>query len=222
LPLNRVMPAQLRTGLPQLVWWARHLSTTPDGEKGDAAAATDKDEPAGEDEARAGNGDSPEVAELKAQVVDLQEKLETKHDQLLRTAADMENIRKRSVVEVENAHKFAVQGFAKDVLDVADNMQRALDQVPVEVREGDENPQLRLLFEGVKLTDDILLKTFAKHGIHRMTPEGEKFDPNMHEALYEMPNPEAEPGTVARVESTGYMLHERCLRPAKVGVVAKR
>mmetsp|Transcript_3513 Transcript_3513/g.11726 ORF Transcript_3513/g.11726 Transcript_3513/m.11726 type:complete len:134 (-) Transcript_3513:456-857(-) len=133
----------------------------------------------------------------------------------------MENIRKRHVNDVENANKYATTKFAKDLLNVADNLERAISMVPAEVREG-EPSTLKALLEGVELTDRELLSVFRKHGVDKVDPAGQKFDPNFHEALYEMPVPDAEPGTVARVESVGYKIHDRCLRPAKVGVVSKQ
>lgn len=142
--------------------------------------------------------------------------------QLLRAVADADNIRKRTAIDVESAQKYAISGFAKSLLDVADNLERAIALVPEEVRTGEENPMMRSLYEGVKMTDDQLMKAFNEHGIERVDPAGEKFDPHFHEALYEVPDPTAEAGTVAQVQSVGYKLHERCLRSAKVGVVSKQ
>jgi molecular chaperone GrpE len=135
--------------------------------------------------------------------------------------ADIENMRKRHTVELENAHKFSIGSFAKELLEVADNLERAIELVPDSVRTGDENPMMKALYEGVKLTDDQLVKSFASVGIARVNPASEKFDPNLHEALFKVPDATKEPNTVAQVMSVGYKLHERCLRSAKVGVFTK-
>jgi len=143
--------------------------------------------------------------------------------QLLRAVADADNIRKRTAIEVENAHKYSISTFAKSLLEVADNLERALALVPDDVRSGDANPNpmMRALFEGVKLTDDQLVASFATRDIVRINPLGEKFDPNLHEALFEIDDPSKEPGTVGQVMSVGYKISDRCLRSAKVGVVKK-
>mmetsp|Transcript_18213 Transcript_18213/g.53071 ORF Transcript_18213/g.53071 Transcript_18213/m.53071 type:complete len:236 (+) Transcript_18213:31-738(+) len=200
---------------------SRVFSTTP-GDDAKAGAEVNKGEPAATDtegpQDASDAAHNPEVAELKAQIADLQEKLEKKHDQLLRTAADAENMRRRTATDVENASKFAVSSFAKALLEVADNLERALAEVP----EGAAEPQLVALADGVKLTHSQLLKIFADNGIERVEPLGEKFDPNFHEALFEMPSTDLEPGMVGQVAMIGYKVHERVLRSAKVGVVAKR
>lgn len=138
-----------------------------------------------------------------------------------RAVAEMDNMRKRTKIEVENAHKYSVGAFAKSLLDVADNLERALDLVPESVRTGGENPMMKALYEGVKLTDDQMLASFATQDIVRLNPLGEKFDPHFHEALFEISDPTKEPGTVGQVLNVGYKISDRCLRPAKVGVVRK-
>jgi len=115
----------------------------------------------------------------------------------------------------------AVGNFAKDLLDVADNLGRAMGAVPVEMRQSEDHQDLKILYEGVMLTDNELLKVFSKHGLVRLEPLGEKFDPNSHNALFEAPDPSKEPGTVMHVAMPGYKLHDRCLRAAGVGVVRK-
>ncbi len=162
-----------------------------------------------------------QIASLQTQVEELQAKVDEKHDQLLRAVAETDNARKRAAVEVENAHKFAVGKFAKSLLDVADNLTRAMESVPEDQRASDENPALRGLYEGVSMTESVLLKVFAQNGLTRIDAMGAKFDPNIHNAMFEAPDPEKEAGTVMHVASAGYMLNERCLRPAGVGVVAK-
>lgn len=104
---------------------------------------------------------------------------------------------------------------------MADNLERAIALVPEEVRSGVENSKFKMLYEGVRLTDEQLIKSFQTVGLKRINPIGEKFNPNLHEALFEIADPSQEAGSVGQVLSVGYTLHERCLRPAKVGVVSK-
>ena len=195
-------------------------------------AAEKAEEPAAEGAAEAADasadGDAApadpaaeQIASLTTQVEELQAKVDEKHDQLLRAIAETDNARKRAATEVENAHKFAVSKFAKSLLDVADNLTRAMESVPEEQRASDDHAALKGLFEGVSMTESVLLKVFAQNGLTRIDALGAKFDPNVHNAMFEAPDPEKEPGTVMHVASAGYMLNERCLRPAGVGVVAK-
>jgi molecular chaperone GrpE len=138
-------------------------------------------------------------------------------DKLLRTLAEMENLRKRTEREIADARVYAVSNFARDVLAVADNMHRALETVEAELNEH-ADPKMKALIEGVELTERELMKVLEKHGVKKFSPEGEKFDPNMHEAMYEVPTTELPAGHVAQVMQAGYMLGERVLRPAMVGV----
>lgn len=138
-------------------------------------------------------------------------------DKLLRTLAEMENLRRRHSRELEDARKYAMAGFARDILDVADNMRRALAAVPDEARE--QNELLRNLLEGVELTERTLASAFDKHGVTKVAPErGEKFDHNRHQAMFEVPTADLPPGHVADVMQTGWVLSDRLLRPAMVGV----
>ena len=131
----------------------------------------------------------------------------------------MDNTRKRAATEVENAHKFAISKLAKELLDVADNLARAAESVPEEKRASTDEPALASLYEGVLLTDKEFHKTMTKFGICKMEPMGKKFDPNLHEAVFQMPSEdEGAVGTVGAVMSAGYTLHERTLRAAKVGI----
>uniref|UniRef100_A0A7S3RZI5 GrpE protein homolog n=1 Tax=Strombidinopsis acuminata TaxID=141414 RepID=A0A7S3RZI5_9SPIT len=184
-----------------------------------APSSTTEGEPAGPSAAQEPQPDR--ITELEERLVELDEQLKAKHDQLLRALAEADNTRRRAAIDVENASKFAVGNFAKDLLDVADNLGRAMDAVPVEMRESEDHQDLKILFEGVRMTDTELLKVFAKHGLTKVDPLGEKFDPNYHNAMFEAPDPSKEPGTVMHVTSPGYKLHDRCLRAAGVGVVQK-
>jgi molecular chaperone GrpE len=139
-------------------------------------------------------------------------------DKLLRTLAEMENLRKRTEREVADARLYGNASFARDVLAVADNMQRAFEAMGPELREqGDA--KVKALVEGVELTERELLKVLEKHGVKKFSPAGERFDPNVHQAMYELENPELPPGHVAQVIQAGYMLGDRVLRPALVAVV---
>jgi molecular chaperone GrpE len=138
-------------------------------------------------------------------------------DKLLRTLAEMENLRKRTEREVADARAYAIAGFARDVLQVADNMHRALSAIGPELRQS-VDAKVKSLVEGVELTERELIKVLERNGVRKFSPEGEKFDPNLHQAMYEVPDTEAAPGSVAQVIQAGYMLGERVLRPALVAV----
>jgi molecular chaperone GrpE len=138
-------------------------------------------------------------------------------DRALRTLAEMENLRKRTAKEVADARTYGITGFARDVLDIADNLQRALDAVPVETRES-ADPMLKALVEGVILTERSLLSALEKNGVKKFDPSGEKFDPNFQQAMYEVPDASVPPGTVVQVVQAGYTIGDRVLRPALVGV----
>jgi molecular chaperone GrpE len=129
----------------------------------------------------------------------------------------MENLRKRTEREVADARLYGASSFARDVLAVADNMRRALDAVPPEARAGAE-AGMNSLVEGVELTERELLKALEKNGVRQFTPQGEKFDPNVHQAMYEVPDASVPAGSIVQVVQPGYMIGERMLRPALVGV----
>ena len=138
-------------------------------------------------------------------------------DRMLRTLAEMENLRKRTAREVSDARTYGISGFARDVLDIADNLQRALDAVPEEARAA-ADPGLKALIEGVELTERSLHNALEKNGVRKFDPAGEKFDPNVHQAMYEVPDSSVPPGTIAQVVQAGYMIGDRVLRPALVAV----
>ncbi|MPZ40313.1 MAG: nucleotide exchange factor GrpE [Rhizobiales bacterium] len=139
-------------------------------------------------------------------------------DRLLRTLAEMENLRKRTEREVSDVRQYGIASFARDVLAVADNMERALQALDAELRET-ANPGVKALLDGVELTERELLKVLDKHGVKKFEPQkGDKFDPNLHQAMYELPVPSQPAGTVAQVVQPGYMIGDRMLRPALVGV----
>ena len=138
-------------------------------------------------------------------------------DKLLRTLAEMENLRKRTEREVLDARVYGIAGFARDVLAVADNMHRALEAIGPDLRDAAE-PKVKALIEGVELTERELMKILEKNGVQKFSPQGEKFDPNFHQAMYEVPTSDQPPGQVAQVIQAGYMIGDRVLRPALVAV----
>ncbi|HTZ01785.1 MAG TPA: nucleotide exchange factor GrpE, partial [Xanthobacteraceae bacterium] len=138
-------------------------------------------------------------------------------DRLLRTLAEMENLRKRTEREVADSRVYGVSSFARDMLGVADNMRRALETVTPELRASAETG-VKALIEGVELTERELLKALEKNGIRQFAPQGEKFDPNLHQAMFEVPDVTVPAGSVVQVVQPGYMIGERVLRPALVGV----
>jgi molecular chaperone GrpE len=168
-----------------------------DGKPAEAEAAGPEAEAAGGPEAAAA-----ELAELK--------------DRLLRTLADMENLRQRTRREIDEARKYAVTGFARDMLEIADNLRRALDSVPAAA---DQPGPVRNLLAGIEMTERALLAAFEKHKIRKVIPErGERFDHKLHQAMFELPTDEQPPGTVAEVMTPGYVIADRLLRAAMVGV----
>lgn len=138
-------------------------------------------------------------------------------DKMLRTLAEMENLRKRTAKEVADARAYGITGFARDILEIADNLQRALDAIPADVKET-ADPGIKAFIEGVELTERSLLNTLEKNGVKKFDPSGEKFDPNFQQAMYEVPDPSVPSGTVVQVVQAGFMIGERVLRPALVAV----
>jgi molecular chaperone GrpE len=157
--------------------------------------------------------DDPEVGSVEA----LAKEAAESRDKMLRTLAEMENLRKRTTREVADARIYGIQNFARDVLDIADNLQRALDAVPADTKAA-ADPGLKALIEGVELTERSLLNTLEKNGVKKFDPSGEKFDPNFQQAMYEVPDSSVPPGTVVQVVQAGYTIGERVLRPALVAV----
>jgi len=138
-------------------------------------------------------------------------------DKVLRTLAEMENLRRRTEKEVTDAKTYGVTSFARDMLTFADNLRRALDNVPAAVREGADDA-LKSFVEGIELTERDFLSRLSRHGVRKLEPKGQKFDPNFHEALFEAHDESLAPGTVAQVVEAGFAIGDRVLRPAKVAV----
>ena len=150
---------------------------------------------------------------LMAEVADLK-------DKLLRTLAEMENLRRRTEREMADARTYAVASFARDMLTVGDNLRRAIDAVPKEQRDG-RDPALNTLIDGVAVTKRGMEQAMAKFGVRRVETKGTKFDPAMHQAMFEVDSPDVMPGTVVEEIQAGYAIGERVLRPALVAI-AKR
>lgn len=172
-----------------------------------AAEAAEQAAPAAE--AAAAADPAARIAELEAEIAKL------KND-VLYAKAETENTRRRLEQQAEDRGRYAVANIAKDVLSVADNLRRALDSVPAAAREADES--LAALVTGVEMTERELLTTFERYGIKPVAAQGERFDPNFHQAMMEMEDPSQIEGTVVMVMQAGYTLHDRLLRPAMVGV----
>jgi len=150
------------------------------------------------------------VAALTKETVELK-------DRLLRTLADMENLRRRTDREVADARTYGVTNFARDILAVADNMERALKALDDEIR-AKADAGVKALLDGVELTERELIKVMEKHGVRKIEPQGQKFDPNLHQAMLEIPDASVPAGTVVQIMQPGYTIGERVLRPALVGV----
>jgi molecular chaperone GrpE len=144
--------------------------------------------------------------------------LEKAHQEMLYAKAEVQNVRRRMEKDIQDARAYAATGFARDILSVADNLARALDHVPPEMREDDK---LKNFLAGIEATQRELDKVFGLHGITRIAAVGLPLDPNQHQAMLEIPTDEAEPGTVVQEMQAGYMIKDRLLRPAMVGVARK-
>lgn len=177
-----------------------------------ATSAADHAQPAAEAQpAVAGGALADEVEKLNGQIADLT-------DRLLRAHAEMDNIRKRAEREKADMAKYAITKFANDVANVADNFDRAIQSVPANAAA--ETPALKSLLDGVTMTEREFINVLEKHGVKRLDPKGEPFNPHLHQAVMEMQNAEVPSGTVLQVYQCGYMIEDRILRPAMV-VVAK-
>jgi molecular chaperone GrpE len=181
------------------------MADTDTSVPGTEAAGAER--PAAETEAAA---PADPIAELAREAADFK-------DRLLRSLAEMENLRRRTDKQVDDARVYGIANFARDILGVADNMRRALDAVTPELRESADTA-VKALIEGVELTERELLRVLEKHGVKKLEPLGNKFDPNLHQAMYEVPDPSVPAGTVAQVVQAGYTIGDRVLRPALVAV----
>ena len=179
---------------------ARGAANDQDGRTGDAAAELPDEGVASGPDAR--------LAAVEAELAESK-------DRLLRALAETENVRRRMQRERDDALKFGASAFAKDLLSPVDNLRRALDAMP-EAELSD--PRAKSLRDGVAATERELLAAFERHGLKRIDPKGELFDHNFHQAIFEAERPDVPAGTIVEVLQPGYVLHERLLRPAMVGV----
>jgi molecular chaperone GrpE len=179
------------------------------------------DQPQPTPEAQPGPAPAPEVPAAEPDPFQVLQALQTENaslkDRVLRTLADMENLRRRTDKEVADAKTYGVTAFARDMLTFADNLRRAVESLPEDAKASAEGP-LKAFIEGIEVTERDYLSRLARHGVKKLEPQGAKFDPNMHEALFEVPDDSVPAGTVVQVVESGYAIGERVLRPAKVGV----
>ncbi|KAJ9158355.1 hypothetical protein NKR19_g3391 [Coniochaeta hoffmannii] len=162
-------------------------------------------------------------AALKKQLEEKEAEIRDWKDKFIRSVADFRNLQDRTQREVKSAKDYAIQKFAKDLVDSVDNLDRALAQVPEEKLNAAEKTEhlqdLVNLYEGLKMTENILMQTLKKHGLERFDPSGEKFNPNEHEATFMTPMPDKDDNIVIHTQQKGFKLNGRVLRAAKVGVV---
>ena len=188
----------------------------PDDKTDPAEPNEDQAKPADSLKAEAQSVDADPGRKLGADLDALLVENAEMRDRLLRTMADMENLRRRTEREKTDTARYAISNFARDVLTVGDNLKRTVDHVPADAAAQD--PALKSFLEGVELTERELLNVLERHGVTRIEPLGARFDPNCHQAMYEVPNPDVPEGTVVDVMQAGYVIGDRCLRPALVAV----
>ncbi|UNI20116.1 GrpE, mitochondrial [Purpureocillium takamizusanense] len=201
-------PLAARAAQPSVARWYSEAKETP--------AEGDKDKPEATKEE---GGDADALSELKKTLETKETEAKEWKDKCMRTVADFRNLQDRTAREVKTARDFAIQKFAKDLVESVDNLDRALTTVPADKLDAAVNQDLVNLYDGLKMTESILLQTLAKHGLERLDPEGEKFNPNEHEATFMAPQPDKENNTVFHIQQKGFKLNGRVLRAAKVGVV---
>ncbi|KAI9323719.1 GrpE nucleotide exchange factor [Dichotomocladium elegans] len=210
---------------------ARRLYATENGADKKTEAATEEEKKAQESEAAAGA--SSEKDDMTKLLAEKDKKIAELQDAYIRCLADQENLRERTRKEIAAAHEFAIQKFAKDLLDTVDILNMALTAVPNDLRTKEAAIASELakdsakladhisnLYTGVSMTETELVKTLKRHGVEQDNPEGHVFNPNKHQALFQTPMPDKEAGTIFVVQKMGYTLKGRVLRPAQVGVVA--
>ncbi|XP_023901107.1 grpE protein homolog 2, mitochondrial isoform X2 [Quercus suber] len=212
-------------GAPTTSGDAKLADQAEDSGPGQSKAAGAKESDS-ESEGELSMDDLVKLVTEKEELLKLKHKeIEKMQDKVLRTYAEMENVMDRTRREAENTKKFAIQNFAKSLLDVADNLGRASSVVKESFAKIDTSkdpsgavPLLKTLLEGVEMTEKQLVEVFKKFGLEKFDPTNEPFDPNSHNAVFQMPDASKPPGTVAVVLKSGYMLYDRVIRPAEVGV----
>ncbi len=184
------------------------------------ADATGKDAPPAEADtgSEAGKGFADPLAAMAADLEAAKTENSEINDRLLRTVAEMENLRKRTQKDLADARAYSIASFAQDMLNVSDNLRRAVEAVPKSEDGETTDPVLKSLLEGVQMTERELINRLDKHGVREISPAGERFDPHFHQAMFEVQNPELPHNTVCEVIQAGFVIGERVLRPAMVGV----
>ena len=177
------------------------------------------DEENGQDEGLDNQEDLTEKFNLDEEKISLNAQISDLKDQLLRTMAESENIRKRTLKEVEQAKKYSHISFVRDLVSSVDNLKRALDSVPDD--KNDLPEPIKNLILGLEIVEKEIVTTLERHNIKQISPLGEKFDYNFHQAMFEVPTNNSEPGVVVEVSQNGYLLYERLVRPAMVGISKK-
>ena len=168
-------------------------------------------------EAAASGGFSNPVEFLSAELDKSETEKKEAKESYLRAHAEMENLRRRTQKDVADAREYSIAGFAREMLNVADNLRRTIEAIPVETLEAGEKG-MKSLVEGIEVTERSMMQALEKHGVKKITPMNERFDPNMHQAMFEIPNTEVTNNTVLQVVQDGFVIGGRCLRPAMVGV----
>jgi molecular chaperone GrpE len=168
---------------------------------------------AARDASEAGADEAQEPSELELVTAER----DALKDKYLRLAAEMDNLRRRTARDVRDAKAYSVSNFARDMLAVSDNLRRALDAIPAEALEAGE-AGLKALSEGVEMTERAMLAALERHGVKKLSPAGQKFDPHFHQAMFEVQNPDVPNNTVVDVVQEGFVIGDRVLRPAMVGV----
>ncbi|MGR7995643.1 MULTISPECIES: nucleotide exchange factor GrpE [unclassified Xanthobacter] len=188
---------------------SEQTSAPETGDDVNATAAAAPDAPAAAP-AQAGAETSGEKDRLEAEIATLK-------DKFLRAFAEAENVRRRADKEIADAKVYGIANFARDMLTVADDLSRALSAVDDETKDKAEGP-VKALLEGIEITERGLAQALEKHKVRKIEPRGEKFDPNLHQAMFEVPDASVPNGTVVQVVQAGYVIGDRVLRPAMVGV----
>ena len=209
-------------------------STTESASKGEGeeeggtepAAAGSSDSNSSTEGDAEGGEDKEEVVKLQSEIEALKKDLDKKdadlkeaNSKVVYTLAEMENVRAIARRDADTGKKFAVQSFAKALLEVGDYLAMAVSSVSEDAK---KDPAVKTLVEGVEMTESAMLKVFKKEGLERYGKVGDKFDPNLHDAMFTVDDPDAEPGTIAQVIKTGYTLHDRVIRAAQVGTVPEK
>ena len=190
-----------------------------ENENPEEASFKDEAPPIEENDGKAPEASQDEKVPNPGEEKSPEEEISDLRDRLLRALAENENLIRRGRREREDALKYAATNFARDMLAVSDNLSRALDALSGSVE--DQSDSIKALLEGVRLTEKELINSLERHGVSRIVSKGEQFDHERHEALFEVPSPDTEPGIIVEVMEEGYMIHDRLLRPARVGVSKK-